>query len=152
MAPLEFRAWDTVKKRWLKPEKFCIASGTVMDRKGKVLKNVLACQYIGREDLNGKKIFEGDILKYWKPKKGPCEYCGHEEPEPEPEISFAFVRFGDEYSFILDWEEPNPDPPDKDGAQLVAGCEEGFEYDHVYEVVGNVFENPELVTNSYEYF
>lgn len=63
---LEFRAWDTdttaFLDRWYichHPNQFLITDIVTQDE----FPNAVALQYTGVKDINGKKIFEGDILE-----------------------------------------------------------------------------------------
>ena len=83
------------------------------------------CQYTGLKDKNGKKIFEGDILKYsW--------YIGdHLISENIIEIhykdgSFCYRENDEDYFIPIDDSEY--------GISL-----------NTYEVIGNIFDNPELL-------
>ena len=80
-------------------------------------------QYTGLKDKNGKKIYEGDILRYiskWldhprdfivKFKDG---FFGQEEIN-----RFGYIEEGHEIDIWIDWEE--------------------------LEIIGNIYENPELL-------
>lgn len=69
------------------------------------------CQYIGLKDKNGKKIFDGDIIKNWFDEIGSLKY---------EQKRAAFVVNNLKNVYIL-W-------TNKD-----------------IEVIGNIFENPELL-------
>ena len=81
------------------------------------------CQYTGLPDKNGKKIFKGDIIKYTdeitgKEKIAQIEYC-------EKQASFVRVyksKMGLQYLYIN---------------ERIANKS---------ELIGNIFDNPELLT------
>lgn len=78
------------------------------------------CQYTGLTDKNGKKIFEGDILRY------------------ADEIILKTVWNDRKYGFAAQCVK---------GSVLLKDCKWGlweFESDEA-EVIGNIFDNPELL-------
>lgn len=80
------------------------------------------CQYTGLKDKNGKKIFEGDIIDI-----SDCEYIPHWINETKIKVQWDIERAGF-------------DPFCEDAID----CREYVSADEV-EVIGNIFENPELI-------
>lgn len=83
-------------------------------------------QFTGLCDKNGKKIFEGDIVIY----------NDNESADSEGEFSIVVWYDDDVISFALEHHSPS--------------CEVYYECEWVqsccyYEIIGNVFDNPELL-------
>ena len=85
---------------------------------GERVDEITVCQFTGFEDKNGREIYEGDILKF---EKG----------------NIMYVEWDDEYKgFIL------VDPTGDEGSASI-----GNWYVERTEVIGNIFENIELLNN-----
>ena len=78
-------------------------------------------QFTGLTDKNGKKIFEGDIVKHYHDKKFPKSY------------SKGVIYWEEEY---LRWKRTS-----ENATCCIAN-------DCIYEVIGNIHDNPELLERS----
>ncbi len=58
MKDIKFRVWDKKSKMWLK--RFNV---DLLDIDTDILSAVELCQYTGLKDVNGKEIYEGDIVR-----------------------------------------------------------------------------------------
>lgn len=134
MREIKFRAWDAVKKMWLKITGFethvsddgktaSINTGLggmfhdgdyvgTFQKHGGEQNNVILVQFTGSKDVNGREIFEGDILY--------DEYFGF----------YAKVLFEEGCFF----------------GELNEECIEYLpEIAKTSKVIGNIYENPELL-------
>jgi len=118
---IEFRARLIKDKFWL--DHFRISNcGSCIYGHGETYKRdeVELTQYTGLKDKNGKKIFEGDVVKFWANPKNYGGYKGHN------------------YIAAVEW--------DQAFLQFIFSDGHGLKDFEFLEVVGNIFENPELLT------
>lgn len=111
MREIKFRAWDKGNNKMFIPYSIEFGENRVLKSATSLVyfKNVELMQYTGLKDMNGKEIYEGDILsndeEYYKVVFENASY--------RAEIG--------EYSLDL------------------------IDFAHCCEIVGNIYENPELL-------
>lgn len=124
MREIKFRMWDPSKKM-IKFDAYPGAyPGTYflnmwlyqIQKSGDIL-----MQYTGQKDKNGKEIYEGDIIK---------QYSLPDYKEPLEDVALVFWSECDA-RFSLNWLE---------GAYV----QYNNIYWYSYEVIGNIYENPEI--------
>lgn len=87
-------------------------------------------QYTGMHDRNGKKIFEGDVVHWWDTACYIYKTDENDEPIP-PEGAIFFMGYVDTRD---------------NGFVLLDGVTGHFRFfDYQMEVIGNIFDNPELL-------
>jgi len=117
MRTIKFRAWNIGGK--------CMVNKIANDDLGWVLdnpKSYVPMQYTGQKDKNGKEIFEGDII-----------YSSHVDDQKTGPVKWSNIHHG----YIIDYPRRKGDSFDQ--WQHMHGKE------HCYEVVGNIYENKELL-------
>lgn len=133
MRPLKFRFWNKLAKTYKRSWRNAIChDGTFIEWEPEAtsysdpidfsMSIIVAQQYTGLKDKNEKEIYEGDILKIFN-------HSQPEQVEYEPNGSgFGFFKYDNidrkdgTFEFLSHW-------TGSDG----------------YEVIGNIFENPELL-------
>ena len=136
MREIKFRAWDKTAKKFV--DDFSLReNGDLQFYNEKTLKWVsmpkeryVLMQYTGLKDKNGKEIYKGDVVRhdYAKGEEFPSNglmVVGSETPDGVRIVGFEMFdsRSSTTYSF------------DTTG-----------EYDVDVEIIGNIYENPELLT------
>lgn len=125
MREIKFRAWDIERLRWLEfdlREVFESRLTHVIPRGKYIL-----MQYTGIKDRNGKEIYEGDIVTdgeikgivYWHDYMGYANIVGH-----------------------LAWVVGDPRKPSD---YVLLGSNGGHYSEGLWEILGNTYENPELL-------
>lgn len=132
MREIKFRAWDKGHNVMREIQKMSFKNGKMMTYKWSMWfgEETLSepMQYTGLKDKNGKEIYEGDYLT--------VSGYNYDEPEGdwEGEVSMNEMEIGI-FGICCD-------TGDKGFFPL---REIGGEYRTIYEVVGNIYENPELL-------
>ena len=127
MREIKFRAWDLKTKTMHTVENinFC-GRETVTVQYNPVKKicldSVLLMQYTGAKDKNGVEIYEGDIIRHQSGKYGT-----------DFEIKWSPILCG---FTAMQIESGHPSPQLNQGTMCY------------FEVVGNIYENPELVESN----
>ena len=114
---IKFRAWDKENKEMVEVELLGKRVLLVKDGEWENIENFEVMQYTGLKDKNGKEIYEGDLLKHPTGVVAEIKY--------ENDVA-SFVAV---YTANDDMEMNHLD------REIIKKC----------EVVGNIFENPELL-------
>ena len=115
------------------------AEHLVINAKGDSVEVVHLCQYTGLKDKNGKKIFEGDILKFIAPN-GTIRYFvvewANEDRRLKPLNGFQHdgnpIRIS---GWCFNW----------NGHRLYPTVMDGVPDNERMEIVGNIHDNPNLL-------
>lgn len=117
MREIKFRAWDKKGKQMINQPDLCMDGDVfyALDEEGTEFRFDEIMQFTGLKDKNGKEIYEGDITK---------DGC----------IGVGEVSFDEYQGRYRTWNK-------------LSGGEMGltFEYARQLEIIGNIYENPELV-------
>jgi len=134
---MKFRLWDIKNKKFLLQSQFAVlGNGKIIVSKTKSLNDfenvdqkdfVLqrdSCNY----DMHEKRIYEGDILKYYS----------FEEDDEIDGSNVLIIRYPDRDSLMMD-DIPNDDKLSSPSLDEWGDTRES------YEIIGNIFENPEYL-------
>lgn len=126
---IKFRAWDGEKMRGIKPHDwFSIRSDAMLSFWGRDgAPEPVLMQFTGLLDKNGKEVYEHDVIRNAYGDLGEVIYsdtCGILGG-----WTYQFAARGDQWSTTMGFHQADPDEEQE--------CD--------FEVIGNIFENPELV-------
>lgn len=137
MREIKFRAWvetDDSEAEMMYFDKFEFDNGLWFSSNKHVDKYHAIMQYTGLKDKNGKEIYEGDILRGSK---------------------YPFISEGKEnYYALIQWSEDNAgfysypiicSDRVRGGACEDHVFEDGQNSAKTFEIIGNIYENPELI-------
>lgn len=115
MRQIKFRVWNIALKRWVKPSLTMRIDGNMDGMNDYVL-----LQYTGLKDKTGVDVYEGDLVKFFG-IENPCT------------IEFQDGGFG--YNCHQKYSE----------FTSISGHNYLFDFLETVEVIGNIYENPELL-------
>jgi len=124
MRKIEFMAWEPSTKRM-------IEDATYYEACRHDVNPWIYMQYTGLRDKNGKKIFEGYVVKITNLE------CQIQKAELHGVVVFSHAAFGVKINRVVEWKGYNVEPLEMCWFFNLIDARN-------YEVIGNIYENPEL--------
>lgn len=155
--PLKFRVWDDIDKKWVKD--FCVITdcGSVQiynsygiptppRKRVSEGEEYIIQQFTGLSDKNGKEIYEGDIVKETV-EKGPNlpeRYKDFILKDSVEQITWDYYTDGEYVEKIECFMFGDRNSL----SELIHRTTGNYhEWLYTYEIIGNIFETPELLKN-----
>lgn len=133
MRDIKFRVWDKDFNKMVMVHDARFVNGLMIGAKGVNWDSKTdLMQYTGLKDKNGVEIYEGDIVRIQETTVA--------QNEKQRLLMDADIRGYDEVGFV-EYDAEGADYQINFGGEFVRG----FTGDQVREVIGNIYENPELL-------
>ncbi|MDR0666297.1 MAG: YopX family protein [Campylobacteraceae bacterium] len=129
MREIKFRAWDIMKNEMFRVDAIIFNDKTlkddahILDEKNDIhyFGDIWLMQYVGLKDKNGKEIYDGDILNVAN-RSINCVFLFNIKKVEYSKVNFTLPYFC--------WDKE---------------CNHKSHWSHYCEVIGNIYENPELL-------
>lgn len=157
MREIIFRGKTEIRERWVVGDLvrwsgddmcICEAWNSIEKKQYAVIPETIG-QYTGLKDKNGKRIFEGDIIRYADLYDYNCYLESIDNPEVYDNIDLGNIWTIDEvvYGIKVGYPAFDLNKHDFETNGLSELSESG---QYFYEVIGNIHDNPELLKGSAE--
>lgn len=136
---IKFRAWDSFYKMMIHSsyKDFSVLSEFFKELEGRKENDCVLMQYTGLKDKNGKEIYEGDIVSVLDKTSRENPYIGEVKWN---EFVTGFECYPKEIMHSLFLHNPNPEQ------NLIDELKRFMRYPRTIEIIGNIYERPELLT------